>query len=117
MLATSTPRCEQNSYTEQLRDSRRRSLRPAMKFRKLRIAWSVFWGVAAVLLVVLWVRSYWQKYTLVIPRHGATIYLTSQFGEIECLYAIFNDGFGELADYAWDFTSHAVAPDQKQAGR
>jgi hypothetical protein len=31
-----------------------------MKFRKLRIAWSVGWGVVAVLLCVLWVRSYWR---------------------------------------------------------
>jgi hypothetical protein len=31
-----------------------------MKYRKLRIAWSVVWGVVAVLLVVLWVRSYWK---------------------------------------------------------
>src|SRR4051794_7644371 len=30
-----------------------------MRFRKPRIAWSVFWGVACVLLIVLWVRSYW----------------------------------------------------------
>jgi hypothetical protein len=30
----------------------------AMRFRKLRIAWSVAWGVVAVLLCVLWVRSY-----------------------------------------------------------
>jgi hypothetical protein len=30
------------------------------RFRKLRIAWSVGWGVVAVLLCVLWVRSYWQ---------------------------------------------------------
>jgi len=29
-----------------------------MKFRKLRIAWSVAWGISCVLLVVLWVRSY-----------------------------------------------------------
>ena len=29
-----------------------------MRFRKLRIAWSVFWGLATVLLIVLWVRSY-----------------------------------------------------------
>src|SRR5690242_7238395 len=29
-----------------------------MKHRKLRVAWSVVWGVVAVLLVVLWVRSY-----------------------------------------------------------
>lgn len=30
-----------------------------MRFRKLRIAWSLVWGAAAVLLCVLWVRSYW----------------------------------------------------------
>jgi hypothetical protein len=30
-----------------------------MKYRKLRIAWSIGWGVACLLLVVLWVRSYW----------------------------------------------------------
>ncbi len=35
-----------------------------MNYRKLRIAWSVFWGVVAVLLVVLWVRSYWQSDSL-----------------------------------------------------
>jgi hypothetical protein len=30
-----------------------------MRFRKLQIAWSVVWGVVAVLLIVLWMRSYW----------------------------------------------------------
>ena len=29
-----------------------------MRFRKLRIAWSVGWGFLAVLLIVLWVRDY-----------------------------------------------------------
>jgi hypothetical protein len=29
-----------------------------MRYRKLRIAWSVGWGLVAVLLIVLWVRSY-----------------------------------------------------------
>jgi hypothetical protein len=29
-----------------------------MKHRKLRIAWSVAWGIAAVLLIVLWARTY-----------------------------------------------------------
>src|SRR5689334_13942796 len=32
-----------------------------MKFRKLRIAWSVVWGLAAVLLIALWARSYWRR--------------------------------------------------------
>jgi hypothetical protein len=35
-----------------------------MKFRKLRIAWSVVWTIAAVLLVALWVRSYWRADSL-----------------------------------------------------
>jgi hypothetical protein len=30
-----------------------------MRFRKLRIAWSVVCGLACVLLIALWVRSYW----------------------------------------------------------
>ena len=35
-----------------------------MRYRKLRIAWSVVWGLASVLLVVLWVRSYWRVDTV-----------------------------------------------------
>ena len=31
-----------------------------MKYRKLRIAWSIGWGIACVLLIVLWMRSYWK---------------------------------------------------------
>ncbi len=44
-----------------------------MRFRKVRIAWSVFWGLAAVLLIVLWVRSYWQWdtiWSLPVIQHG-----------------------------------------------
>jgi hypothetical protein len=32
--------------------------KPPLRFRRLRIAWSVFSGLACVLLMVLWVRSY-----------------------------------------------------------
>jgi hypothetical protein len=32
-----------------------------MRFRKLRIAWTLFCGIACVLLCVLWVRSYWWR--------------------------------------------------------
>jgi hypothetical protein len=42
-----------------------------MRFRKLRIAWSVFWGLVFVLLIVLWVRSYWQ-FDLVLVRLSAS---------------------------------------------
>ena len=36
-----------------------------MRFRKLRIAWSVACGIACVLLIVLWVRSHWLWDSLV----------------------------------------------------
>jgi hypothetical protein len=32
-----------------------------MKYRKLRIAWSVGWGILCLLLILLWVRSYWWR--------------------------------------------------------
>ena len=35
-----------------------------MKFRKLRIAWSVGCGILCMLLIVLWVRSHWAIYAL-----------------------------------------------------
>jgi hypothetical protein len=47
-----------------------------MKYRKLRIAWSVGWGVAAVLLVALWVRSYWWVDGVRLQAN-ATYYLVS----------------------------------------
>jgi hypothetical protein len=31
-----------------------------MKFRNLRIAWSVMCGILCLMLIALWVRSYWQ---------------------------------------------------------
>jgi hypothetical protein len=38
-----------------------------MRFRKLRIAFSVTCGIACVLLMVLWVRSYWWCDDLIGP--------------------------------------------------
>ncbi len=38
-----------------------------MRFRKLRIAWSVACGIVCLLLIVLWVRSYWWADYIDIP--------------------------------------------------
>jgi hypothetical protein len=32
-----------------------------MTYRKLRIAWSIAWGAHCLLVVTLWVRSYWWQ--------------------------------------------------------
>jgi hypothetical protein len=35
-----------------------------MKHRKLRVAWSVAWGLLALMLLIWWVRSYWWSDSL-----------------------------------------------------
>jgi len=46
-----------------------------MRFRKLRIAWSVEWGVACLLLIVLWVRDSRQIRDQVLVRYSASHFL------------------------------------------
>jgi hypothetical protein len=44
-----------------------------MKYRKLRIAWSVGWGMFAVLLIVAWIRSYWFVDSIYLAKsHSVT---------------------------------------------
>jgi hypothetical protein len=43
-------------------------VRTPINFRKLRITWTVFCGIAAVLVIVLWVRSYWWSDAIKFPR-------------------------------------------------
>ena len=53
-----------------------------MRYRKLRIAWSVFWGVAAVLIIVLWVRSYWCWDAVTYFNGSSTFGFESQWGRM-----------------------------------
>jgi hypothetical protein len=59
-----------------------------MRFRKLRIAWSAGCAIACVLLIVLWVRSYyWDKLDTtkepsihaIVSLDGRVIYYTDIF--------------------------------------
>jgi hypothetical protein len=45
-----------------------------MKLRKLRIAWSVGWGIAAVLLCVLWLRSHNWVEQVFLPISQSTYF-------------------------------------------
>ncbi|HEX3599892.1 MAG TPA: hypothetical protein VHU84_07100 [Lacipirellulaceae bacterium] len=51
-----------------------------MKYRKLRIAWSAVWGIAALLLLLLWVRSYWRADNVGYRRSSPTWSIVSQNG-------------------------------------
>jgi hypothetical protein len=45
-----------------------------MRFRKLRIAWSVGWGVLCLLAIVFWIRSY-HRVDLLIWKLANTVEL------------------------------------------
>jgi hypothetical protein len=52
-----------------------------MRFRRLRIAGSVFWIWAAVLLIVLWIRSYATIYWCCgMPHSGRVVHLQAAGG-------------------------------------
>ena len=55
-----------------------------MKYRKLRIAWSLAWGIACLSLIALWIRSYsqWDKVCVKLNAEH---------------YMLFRSVFGQLA--------------------
>jgi hypothetical protein len=61
-----------------------------MKFRKLRIAWSAAWGAMAVLLIVMWVQSYWLKDQLYYTASYGNKVLSTN-GEIQVMCLIPSD--------------------------
>ena len=57
-----------------------------MKYRKLRIAWSVGCGGVCLLLVALWVRSYWRIDSLTyIHSVSKVVCVFSSAGQLEVL--------------------------------
>jgi hypothetical protein len=70
-----------------------------MNYCKLRIAWSVIWGLACVLLVVLWLRSYWWR-DMVFARNpdvGST-YAASLQGKLRV--SLFREHRNSPTDFA-----------------
>jgi hypothetical protein len=59
-----------------------------MRYRKLRIAWSVTWGLVALLLIVLWVRSYrWEDALVWVQGSARNVFAVgSMFGRVQLTY-------------------------------
>jgi hypothetical protein len=53
-----------------------------MGYRKLRMAWSVVWGIPVVLLIGLWGRSYWKADDVDWQRIRTDISITSFRGSL-----------------------------------
>src|SRR4051812_26657050 len=53
-----------------------------MRFRKLRIVCSVFWGLACILLIMLWVRTVFvcDQLGLIVPNNGLFTITSRQGG-------------------------------------
>src|SRR3954451_3787256 len=67
---------------------------PPLRFRKLRIAWSVFWGLACVLLILFWVRSYWRIDNIRFPILQTNLVgAWSIQGTIAVYHAMYQPGF------------------------
>jgi hypothetical protein len=59
-----------------------------MRFRKLRIAWTVFWGLACILLIVLWVRSHAIRDSAFWPKNKFGMEINSMKGHA-VLFVVF----------------------------
>src|SRR4051812_17902034 len=82
-----------------------------MRFRKLRIAWSVVWGLAAVLLIVLWLRSYWWFDVIERVSSGSFAELRLNSGTVHFSYESpppLPPPLGQ--DLAWELTSYPASP-------
>jgi hypothetical protein len=87
-----------------------------MRFRKLRIAWSVEWGIACVLLIVLWIHTYWyqDRYWGLIST-SQTLGSKSWHGWTSIEWASYDltkpDAPRHLPDPPWQFGSRLIEPD------
>jgi hypothetical protein len=81
-----------------------------MKFRKLRITWTVFCGIACVLLFALWVRSYRRVDELRGRLFGQQLLLGSKKGFIAGI--VFNNNYS-TDDWHWEVASSSVDEEQR----
>jgi hypothetical protein len=70
-----------------------------MRYRKLRIAWSVAWSVASVLLIGLWGRSYWWLDGATLTRSAGKLTMTSFNGSVDLSLTAFDRP--AVNDFTW----------------
>jgi hypothetical protein len=88
-----------------------------LRFRKLRIAWSVLCGLVAILLIMLWVRSYWVTDVLGRAIRGPSdttlTTLISDRGKLEFGGGIHSQR--NFKNYGWSYA--ALKPTQNSGRR
>ena len=78
-----------------------------MRYRKLRIAWSVVWGILCLLLIALWVRSYWWND---IYSRETTTGRTITFGANQGSVYLFDGVIGPTSSHGWRLAKSEPSP-------
>jgi hypothetical protein len=87
-----------------------------MKHCKLRIAWSVGWGVVAVMLIALWVRSHFaQDWWYVSLFNHQNLELTQQNGCLS-LTLFQTSGPLDLKSHSWTFPENTLFKNSRAFG-
>jgi hypothetical protein len=83
-----------------------------MKFRNLRIAWSIGWGLGCLLLIMLWVRSYWVSEEIDSRIADYPVACESQKGRLRFThFPANNNGWDvtyEIKYGSWHYSSHRI---------
>jgi hypothetical protein len=81
-----------------------------MRYRKLRITWTVFCGIACVLLIVLWVRSYWWVDTMDYESAITTVSIDPSWGTTSIML---NSSSYRTLRTGWHFERNAIGSFEK----
>ncbi len=82
-----------------------------MKHRKLRIAWSVVWGLVALLLVVLWARSYWKSDEIAGCVSNTGVIILADAGSVQWVYIY--DPHLASTPQGWRYSNQATEDDTR----
>jgi hypothetical protein len=56
-----------------------------MRFRKLRIAWSIVCGIICLLIIIVWIHGYWSWDLLFVRYRPGGFQFTSTCGRVICI--------------------------------
>jgi hypothetical protein len=83
-----------------------------MNYRKLRIAWSVGWGVLCLLLIALWVRSYWRFDRCLLARSSnRVVSISSNLGVI----SLVDGDRSRVISGAFGWSQRPASPEWREA--
>jgi hypothetical protein len=80
-----------------------------IRFRRLRVAWSVLAAVACICLIVFWVRSFRIADSFISIRNGSLYQFSSVRGEL--LYGIHPEAYSSGASIPWRYARLLIPDD------